>query len=189
MGRKRVISEDQVLDAAVRVVVKRGAGRLTIEAVALEAGISKASVIYLFKTKKGLIQAIVDRIVSADIASNETAINELEGVKDAVIRGRILAARDMMTDAFRSVGLNLCASVANDPKLRRQGKDYMKRTVERIRKTSAHPRGAMLALLALEGVKLLELIDWHTWTVIERKRLLKDIEWLIQTDPKNSHHG
>jgi hypothetical protein len=42
----------------------------------------------------------------------------------------------------------------------------------------------MLALLALEDVKLLELIDWHTCTGIERKPLLKDIEWLIQTDPQ-----
>ena len=62
-----------------------------------------------------------------------------------------------MTDAMRSVALNLSASVANDPQLRRPGKAYMKRTVERIRETCEHPKGAMLAFLALEGVKLLEL--------------------------------
>jgi hypothetical protein len=44
----------------------------------------------------------------------------------------------------------------------------------------------MLALLALEGLKLLELVDWHTWTGSERKRLLKDIDWLIQVDPPES---
>jgi AcrR family transcriptional regulator len=183
MGRKRVISEDQVLNAAERVVVTKGAGRLTIEAVALQAGISKATVLYYYKTKRALIQAVVDRIVNAEVAANEAAIDSLQGEKDAAIRGRILAASETMTDEFRSVGLNLCASVANDPRLRRQGKEYMKRTIERIRKTSDHPDGAMLALVALEGVKLMELIDWHTWTRSERKRLLKDIEWLIRTDP------
>lgn len=186
MGRKRIISEAQVLDAAEQVVVKNGAGQLTIEAVASQAGISKASVLYLYKTKRALIKAVVDRIVKADAATNEAAINSLEGDKDAAIRGRILASSEQMADEFRSVALNLCASVANDPQLRRYGKDYMKRTVERIRKTCDHPNGAMLAFLALEGVKLLELVDWHTWTESERKRLLKDIEWLIQTDPQQA---
>jgi AcrR family transcriptional regulator len=185
MGRKRAISNDRVLDAAERVVVQKGAGSLTIEAVALQADISKATVLYHYKTKKALIQAVVDRIVGADIRANESAINSLSGESDATIRGRILAASDMMTGEFRSVGLNLCASVANDPALRRMGKHYMKRTVERIR-ASDNPKGAMLAFLALEGVKLLELVDWHTWTGRERKELLKDIEWLIQIDPVRS---
>jgi AcrR family transcriptional regulator len=186
MGRKRVISEARVLDAAEHVVVRDGAGQLTIEAVASQAGISKASVLYIYKTKKALIKAVVDRIVSSDAAINEAAINSLEDDKDAEIRGRILASREPMTNGLRSVALNLCASVANDPQLRRQGKNYMTRTVERIRKTCEHPKGAMLAFLALEGVKLLELVDWHTWTESERKRLLKDIKWLIQTDPQGS---
>jgi AcrR family transcriptional regulator len=185
MGRKRIISEAQVLDAAEQVVVRQGAGQLTIEAVASQAGISKASVLYLYKTKKALIEAVVDRIVTADVAVNEAAIDSLKGGKDAAIRGRILASSDGMTDEFRSVALNLCASVANDPQLRRHGKDYMKRTVQRIRETCDHPNGAMLAFLALEGLKLLELVDWHTWTGSERKRLLKNIEWLIQLDPQD----
>lgn len=186
MGRKRVISEDQVLNAAEHVVVKKGAAALTIEAVASRAGISKASVLYLYKTKRALIKAVVDRIVNADAAINEAAINRLEGDRDAAIRGRIHASSEVMTNAMRSVALNLCASVANDPQLRRQGKDYMKRTVDRIRATCKHPKGAMLAYLALEGVKLLELVDWHTWTEGERERLLRDIEWLIQVDPDPS---
>lgn len=37
----------------------------------------------------------------------------------------------------------------------------MGRTVERIKATCDHPKGAMLAFLALEGVKLLELVDWQ----------------------------
>jgi hypothetical protein len=143
-------------------------------------------VLYLYKTKKALVKAVVDRIVSADEAINEAAIHSIEGEKNAAIRGRILAASGLMTEGSRSIALNLCASVANDSQLRLLGKDYMKRTVERIRKTCDHPNGAMLAYLALEGVKLLELVDWHTWDERERKRLLKQIEWLIQTSPQEA---
>ena len=41
----------------------------------------------------------------------------------------------------------------------------------------------MLAHLALEGLKLLELLDFHLWPKDERNRLLQDIEWLISVDP------
>jgi hypothetical protein len=34
MGRKRIISEDKILDAAQYVVARDGAGQLTIDAVA-----------------------------------------------------------------------------------------------------------------------------------------------------------
>lgn len=44
----------------------------------------------------------------------------------------------------------------------------------------------MLAHLALEGLKLLELLDLQTWTVNERKHLMRDIEWLSRTDPQPS---
>jgi len=100
---------------------KKGASRLTIEAVASQAGISKASVLYLYKTKRALIKAVVDRLISADAAVNETAITDLGQVDDAVIRGRILAASESMKDEMRSVALNLTASLAHDQGLRKSG--------------------------------------------------------------------
>ena len=51
MGRKRTIEPDAVLDAAEQVVMRDGAARLTLDAVACAAGISKASVLYDYKTK------------------------------------------------------------------------------------------------------------------------------------------
>jgi len=186
MGRRRVISEEQVLGAAEKVVARKGASHLTIEAVASQAGISKASVLYLYKTKRALIKAVVDRLIGADAAVNETAITDLGQVDDAVIRGRILAASESMKDEMRSVALNLTASLAHDQRLRKTGRLYFESVVMRIKETSTHPRGAMLAHLALEGIKLLELLDLHTWTESERRRLMKDIEWLVRADPRLS---
>lgn len=44
MGRIRVIDRDHLLDAAEAVVARDGAVKLTLESVAAEAGVSKASV-------------------------------------------------------------------------------------------------------------------------------------------------
>lgn len=68
MGRERVIDQQAVLDAAERVVGRDGAANLTIDAVAKEAGINKASVLYDHKSKQALVEAVVDRAFERDNA-------------------------------------------------------------------------------------------------------------------------
>ena len=61
MARLRTIDSDALLDAAERVAIRDGAVGLTIDAVAREAKISKSRVIYDYKSKSGLLQALVER--------------------------------------------------------------------------------------------------------------------------------
>ncbi len=51
MGRKQTIDRSALLDAAERVVLRDGAGQLTMDAVAAEAGVSKGGVLYAFPSK------------------------------------------------------------------------------------------------------------------------------------------
>ena len=92
MGRLRIIDRDAVLTAAETVVRRDGAARLTIEAVAAEAGISKASVLYDYKTKQALIKAIVERRVAAECERVRKIIEELGAAPDSAIQGCIAAA-------------------------------------------------------------------------------------------------
>ena len=147
MGRKRIISEDKILDAAQYVVAQDGAGQLTIDAVAERAGISKASILYLYKSKRALIEAIVRRAVRYDCDFNEAAIQSFGSVDGSVVRGRILAATQCPPEASRSVALDLCAAVAQDPQLREPMQDFQDFVIARIAKTSAHPRGLCLPTL------------------------------------------
>jgi AcrR family transcriptional regulator len=141
MGRKRIISEDRILDAAQYVVAQHGAGQLTIDAVAERAGISKASVLYLYKSKRALMEAIVRRAVRYDSDFNEAAIQSFGSVDGSVVRGRILAATEFLPGASRSVALDLCAAVAQDPQLRKPMQVFQNSIIARIAMTSAHPRG------------------------------------------------
>src|SRR5438128_11419615 len=54
---------DLILTAAERVVLRDGVLRLTVEAVAREAKLSKGGVLYHFATKESLIQAMLDRLI------------------------------------------------------------------------------------------------------------------------------
>ncbi|HTN59951.1 MAG TPA: TetR/AcrR family transcriptional regulator [Devosia sp.] len=183
MGRKRIIGREQVLDAADRVVARDGAARLTLDAVAAEAGISKASVLYDYKSKQGLIAAMVDRSVAGDNQFNLTMTESLGQVPNAAVRGRIVAAAEPLPEEFRAVALNLCAALAQDADLRGAIQKNQNEVIGRIMSTSANPRGALLAYLALEGLKLLEALDYHNWPKPERERILREINWLVGIQP------
>src|SRR5918993_6016011 len=153
MGRRRHIDQNEILNAAEAVVARDGAARLTLEAVAEQAGVSKASVLYDYKTKQVLIEAVVERAVKNDNAFNEKAIEQFGNQQSAVIRGRISAAAKPFPEEFRAVALNLCAALSQDGGLRTTIQRNQAAVIGSILETSAHPRGALLAYLALEGLK------------------------------------
>lgn len=57
-------TRDRLLDAAEHVVTKRGASSLTLENVAAVADVSKGGLLYHFRTKEKLIEALVVRAVA-----------------------------------------------------------------------------------------------------------------------------
>ncbi|MCS6759083.1 MAG: TetR family transcriptional regulator, partial [Candidatus Devosia euplotis] len=164
-------------------VARDGAARMTLDAVAVEAEISKASVLYDYKSKQALIAALVERSVAADNQLNSDAIAGLGNIPNATSRGRIAAAADPLPDAFRAVALNLCAALAQDAELRRTIQRNQTVVIGDIMASSANSRGALLAYLALEGLKLLESLDYHTWPKAERDRILRETNWLVDMQP------
>lgn len=184
MGRRRTIDREAVLDAAERVVSRSGAARLTLDAVAAEAKISKASVLYDYKTKQMLINAVIERRVSAEDGRIQGFIDGLGPVPDAPIRGRIAAVLPSMPDEDRSVAISLCAALAQDEQLRQPIQKIYRERIEEILRTSEHPRGAMLAFLAVEGLKLIEWLGLHSWPEPERKLLVAEMDWLVDQRPE-----
>ncbi len=54
---------NQLIDSAEEVVTRDGVSRLTLEAVAREAGLSKSGLLHHFPSKEALIDAMVERTV------------------------------------------------------------------------------------------------------------------------------
>ena len=182
MARTRVIDRDAVLDAAERVVSRDGAARMTLEAVAHEAGISKASVLYDYKTKQALIKAVIERRVARENERLREGIEKLGPVPDAVVRARIASTTRLMSEADRAVVLNLVAALAGDAELRTSINEAYSQQIEQIIQTSTQPSTAMLAFLAVEGLRLMECFGLYSWPQNERERMLNDIENFLQRD-------
>lgn len=188
MGRKRAIDQQQVLDAAERVVGRDGAANLTVDAVAKEAGVSKASVLYDYKSKQALIEAVVDRAFERDNEHHARIEATIGDLQDRAVRGRIVAAAEPPPEEFRAVALNLSAALTLDAGLRRKMQASQDATIARILQNSQSPRGALLAYLALEGLKFLEYLDFHHFSRADRDEVLREINWLVTATPQAADH-
>ncbi|MEO8684422.1 MAG: TetR/AcrR family transcriptional regulator [Devosia sp.] len=189
MGRRRVIDQQAILDAGEAVVARSGAASLTLDAVAVQAGISKASVIYDFKTKQALIEAIVERAFRRDHEHHATVEADLTPSDSLAIRGRIKAAAESPPEEFKPVALSLTVALTLDPALRTRMQQSQAQTINRIIETASSPRGALLAYLAVEGLKFLEYLDFHHFDPDDRSRIIREIDWLVTATPPDDKAG
>lgn len=119
------------------------------------------------------------RALERDHAFNQAAAEGLGDVDARTVRGRIAAASEPLPPRQRPVALSLCAALAQDTGLRRAMQESQAKVVHALQRDAAQPRSALLAYLALEGLKLLESLDFHTFAKQERALLLREIEALV----------
>ncbi|PRD40410.1 TetR/AcrR family transcriptional regulator [Phyllobacterium phragmitis] len=177
MARPRKHDQDQILDAVERVVARDGI--LTVDAVAKEANVSKATVLYEHSSKRELIAAVVRRTIRADNAFNDSSTVPFAGAPDAPLRGRIEAARQTrVVQGGNPAVLSLVAALMQDAELRAEFRANQADLGEALLAGASHPRAARLAWLALEGLKFQQHLELHAWSEAERAEILDDIEML-----------
>lgn len=82
---------DPILDAAERVAQRDGVGRVTLDAVAAEAGLSKSGLIHHYPSKDALIGAMVLRMIDAWSDACDESIARHAGQPAGAARGLIEA--------------------------------------------------------------------------------------------------
>lgn len=187
MGRKRLVERDAILEAALRVLRREGTAGLSIEAVACEAGISKAGVLYDFKTKQAMIHAIVEHQIEAHQERLHACRESLSGNGDCEILATIAAAQRSFSDEDRAAIVGLCASVLQDEDLRDLVKGYNRELMDSAVESAANPRNARLAFLAVEGLMSMERFHLHCWSERERREMIDDILSLASSTGEMQH--
>lgn len=178
MARPKKHDQSEILDAVERVVARDGV--LTIDAVAKEAGVSKATVLYEHSSKRDLVAALVERTIKADNAFNEACEAEFAEEPDAPLRGRIAAARHTPpVPEGNAAVLSLVSALMQDRELRATFRENQTALGQRLLVQASHPRAARLAWLALEGLKFQQHLEFHDWSEAERAEILEDIEALV----------
>jgi AcrR family transcriptional regulator len=181
MARNRTIDSDALLDAAERVAIRDGAVGLSIDAVAREAGISKSRVVYDYKSKSGLLQALVERRLRIEDDRVLAAVEAHGGTSNPELNGRIAAATDMPNEDDRAIALTLCAAMSSEEPLQGMIREMVQRDLEAVTGRARHASIAVVAYLALHGMMSLEYLDIKRFTETERTDLLAEIRKLSDT--------
>ncbi|MDK3020739.1 TetR/AcrR family transcriptional regulator [Pseudodonghicola flavimaris] len=183
MGRRKRIERDDILAAVEAVIQEAGPAALTVEAVARKAGISKASVLYDFKTKKQLLAAYVSQQI--EMKTERRAEQAAQGAScgHSWLCALLEEARIPPSEEEIYGAVQLTASMGSDDSCRAQMRQFFDAEIDRIRDETDTPRQALLAWLALQGVMSLEYLGFHRFDAPLREQILDDIRRLVSPDP------
>ncbi|WP_262028771.1 TetR/AcrR family transcriptional regulator [Microvirga sp. Mcv34] len=178
--RGRKSSREKILDAAAELVAEIGAGRLTLDAVAEKAGLSKGGLLYNFPTKEALLQGMIQRMI-------DQVTSEKDALRATVEPGPNLEAR-VVTKTL----LNICcggkmqefatgmmAATAENPGLLDPVRQVIGNTLKQLKANSDDLDAALVGWLATEGLSNLEMHNLSPFTDEDRDRIVKAIDRVV----------
>lgn len=171
----------RIVAAAEALALERGAGNLSIEAVAARAGLSKGGVLYHFRTKADLLAALVSRHVEAREAMIERSLAAI-GPRANALAEALVEARRADLDCPAPPASGLLAAVAEDPRFLDPLRAHHRGTFARLRRESADPDLATVAFLAIEGMKALHLFGFDLLERETEEAVLRRLASLLR-DP------
>src|SRR3954470_24505228 len=109
-GRPRIPSRDGVIRAAIlRLLAEVGYGALTMDAVASEAGVGKATIYRRWRTKQDLVVDTISDLTRAEAAPVDTG--SLEGDLRAMMRSLV----SVITGPTGAATLSLLSTMPHQP--------------------------------------------------------------------------
>ena len=176
MGSK-VNQKGRILEAASRIVGQAGAAHLTIDAVAEEAGLSKGGVLYHFPNKRSMLEGMLNKVLTGIGDRTARYRAEMGDQPSAAIRARLLAEQEQ-SEQERAMSLALLAAAAEDPGLLDPAREFASQSFAEIRDAAADKDFAQILLLAVEGLRFLEMLDLLPLSAAQKNRLHQRLQSL-----------
>jgi len=141
-------SKLRLLAAAAEVTQRDGAGNLTLEKVAEQAGVSKGGLLYHYPNKRALLEGMLNQMLG-NIESRIAAADDTD-------LGSFIEAVGTRTAEERAIAQSLLAAAAEDPALLAPAREMVTHLFDHASKLSS--LGPVL-LLANEGLRFLDLLN------------------------------
>ena len=176
-------SRNVALDAALAIIARDGPGRLTLDAIARESGLSKGGVMHQFRTKEGVLKALLERQMAhfAEFRANIRVTSENPELATEITTVREAA------NTPNSAALALLAAMVENPELMALPRGSDLKTIAAIKAEAADPELAMLRWAAARGLLLGALFGMSPLDKRERDhlfaRLLDDGQWSALEKP------
>ncbi len=172
-------ARDGILDAAQRVAAREGAGHVTLDAVAREAGVSKGGVLYHFAGKDALISGMLERLIGEFSAEIERLRADYADGPNPSLRAMI-AACATMCDIERPVAMAILAAGAQNPELLAPLRDAMGEHMQLLSAECADPDRAFLLCAAADGIMFHHILGISPYDETKKQRLLARLGEMAQ---------
>lgn len=172
----RVSQRDKIIEAAEKLVTRVGAAHLTLDAVAEEAGVSKGGLLYHFKTKNELMEAILHEFIEAKIAAVEEQKRLAKDGESSELEAHLKALTKILCGDHnnRELGVAIMAVIANNPELLAPFQEYFDVTADKLwGKKSNFNSDAAILWLAAEGLRFFTLIQHEPFTGNQRELIIE----------------
>jgi AcrR family transcriptional regulator len=136
----------KLLDAAGAVIRRDGPQALTLDAVAAQAGVSKGGLLYHFKSKRELLDGLVDRWM-------DDFQRDIDAESGNFAR-RYVAAND----GAHAEEVGMLAALVADPQVLAAVRDRHETWQDRVASEGGDPVDATVARLAADGLWLADLL-------------------------------
>jgi len=165
----------RILEAARAIAAREGAGKVTIKAVATEAGLSKGGVLYNFPTKKALLSGLLDQMLTAQ---RDFLAKVPERQPSRTLHGYFEAVRHS-EDLNDDLSMAILAAAASDPQLLDPLRTELTGDLERILSETHDAPAAMVALLAIQGLRFQKLLRMPDGGADNRERAVERLRTII----------
>lgn len=148
---------DRLLDAAEAVVVRQGIANLTLEAVAVEAGLSKGGLLHHFPSKDKLVEGMVLRSAQQWRAYYEAAIERVPAGPGRISRALLescMADAACWTEQLRRSSSAVFAALAQNPSLIGPMRKVYEQLYARLADDGLPPGCSETVVAALDGLWL-----------------------------------
>jgi AcrR family transcriptional regulator len=180
-------TRDLILNAAERVVLRDGVMRLTLEAVAREATLSKGGVLYHFATKEALIQAMLARLIQYcehEIEAHRQHDAEPGGWTRAYVRRKFAPVLSYPGEAdfprSKEVGAGIIVAATTTPSLLDPLRERFRTWQQAIESDGIDAARATVVRLAVDGLWLAELLGIWSPSAELRQQVLNELIRLTQ---------
>jgi len=173
------LSRNAVLEAALAIIAVEGPGRLTLDAIARESGISKGGLMHQFRTKEAVLRALIERQAEyfEDFSRSHMAGSD---AAQPQLAAQIAALREVITTP-RSIVFAVLGAAALEPSLMSVTRDVDAKRIVAIKAEAPDPELAVLRWVAAWGLALTTMLGLSPLSEDERKRLfdrlLDDRQW------------
>jgi AcrR family transcriptional regulator len=162
-------TQTEILDAACRVVLDKGVNALTLDATALEAGVSKGGLLYHFPSKDSLIEGMIERLIHAFDSALERELVKTDGDWLAAY----LNVSFISDPHYNQLSTALFAAIANNPTLLKPLQDHFVEWQKKAEETAPSPDVGTIIRLAMDGLWVSDLMGFAPPSPAMRKKLLK----------------